>query len=190
MPYKYQPFQRLLILLAIFSVAAGFGFAQDKKEIVAEEPVVMSIGTGNGVGNANSEDEDDTKITGATVRGRVVYEDTGRPVRYALVTLVGEKSESYSNYSLKYVKTDENGEFVIKNVKAGTYIPYIKSEGILNQDSYNFSYRRPPNEKTPADLFEKITVSGLAEFQITSRQNAAAQSAGESPMPTAKRRSA
>ncbi|MET0751869.1 MAG: carboxypeptidase regulatory-like domain-containing protein [Pyrinomonadaceae bacterium] len=115
--------------------------------------------------NRDSE-EDDTKITGATVSGRVFYEDTGRPVRYALVTLVGDKSDSYSDYSLKFVKTDENGEFVIKNVKAGTYLPYVKSEGILNRDSYNFSYRSMSKDKTPSDLYEKLTVSGLAEFQI------------------------
>jgi 5-hydroxyisourate hydrolase-like protein (transthyretin family) len=157
MLYKNRFFSRLFILFALFSLNAGFVYSQDN------EPLLLTTTVSNSV---NSE-EDDTKITGATVRGRVFYEDTGRPVRYALVTLVGDKTDlSYSTYSLKYVKTDENGEFVIKNVKAGTYLPYIKSEGILNQDSYNFSYRGAPKEKTVPDLYEKLTVSGLAEFQI------------------------
>lgn len=153
MPYKNQTLQRLLMLLSLISIAAGVVFAQ-------EEPILVATSTNTIV------EEDDTKVTGATVRGRVFYEDTGRPVRYALVTLVGDKSDSYSNYSLKFVKTDENGEFVIKNVKAGTYLPYIKSEGILNRDSYNFSYRSMSKDNTPLDLYEKLTVSGLAEFQI------------------------
>lgn len=159
MPYKNQTLQRLLMLFIIISAACVFSFAQN------EEVVTETIAVATSTLSRDSE-EDDTKITGATVRGRVVYEDTGRPVRYALVTLVGDKSDLYSNYSLKYVKTDENGEFVIKNVKAGTYLPYIKSEGILNRDSYNFSFRSMPKDKNPSDLYEKLTVSGLAEFQI------------------------
>ncbi|MGC2235504.1 MAG: carboxypeptidase regulatory-like domain-containing protein [Pyrinomonadaceae bacterium] len=157
--YKNRASQCLLMLFVIISFTGVFTFAQDG-EVVTE---TISVATST---LSRDSEEDDTKITGATVRGRVFYEDTGRPVRYALVTLVGDKSDSYSNYSLKFVKTDENGEFVIKNVKAGTYLPYIKSEGILNKDSYNFSFRSMPKEKTPLDLYEKLTVSGLAEFQI------------------------
>lgn len=160
MPYKNRFFSRLFILFALFSLSAVFVYSQDD-----DAPVLRTV---TGVSNSNSEEEDDTKITGATVRGRVFYEDTGRPVRYAMVTLVGENSDMqpYSNYSLKYVKTDENGEFVMKNVKAGTYLPYIKSEGILNQDSYKFSYRRTPKERVQPVLHDKLTVSGLDEFRI------------------------
>ncbi|MEP6903784.1 MAG: carboxypeptidase regulatory-like domain-containing protein [Actinomycetota bacterium] len=171
-----------LFLIVIFGF--GFVFAQDKKDdnnsdttvtttTVAPKVVIRGIGNGNGSGGGlYREDEDDLKITGATVRGRLIYEDTSRPLRYALITLITENGEMYSKYSTKFVKTDENGEFVIKNVKAGTYLSYVKSEGILNQDSYKFSSpRQPPGEKNEnADSqFEKITVSGLGEFQIVVR---------------------
>ncbi|HVE59048.1 MAG TPA: hypothetical protein VNB22_19650 [Pyrinomonadaceae bacterium] len=161
-----------LILIAVFCY--GFVFAQDKKddkkavtttvdveEEVLSAPEIRVAGYGDGSLNEN----DDSKVTGATVRGRLIYEDTSRPVRYVMLTLVSDK-ETYTSYSSKFVKTDENGEFVIKNVKAGTYVAYVKSEGILNQDSYKFSYRQPTKENKPEDKFEKIEISGLGEFQI------------------------
>jgi len=115
----------------------------------------------------NRADEDDSKVTGATVRGRLVYEDTQRPLRYAFVTLVSVKSPS-SIYGAKYVKTDENGEFVIKNVKAGTYLAHVKSDGILNQDAYWSALQPgvPVKENRPEDRFEKFEIGGLGEFQI------------------------
>lgn len=155
-----------LILIAVFCF--GFVLAQDTKDsktTVAEEPEVI-LAPEIRVASINSNNEnDDSKITGATVRGRLIYEDTSRPVRYVMLTLVSDK-ETYTSYGSKFVKTDENGEFVIKNVKAGTYVAYVKSDGILNQDSYKFSFRQPTKENKPSDKFEKIAISGLGEFQI------------------------
>jgi len=159
-----------LILIAVFCF--GVVLAQDKKDdddsdattmtTVEAVPQVMVRTTGDGYLRA---DEDDSKVTGATVRGRLIYEDTSRPVRYVMISLISDK-ETYTSYGSKFVKTDENGEFVITNVKAGTYVAYVKSEGILNQDSYKFSFRQPTKENKPEDKFEKIAISGLGEFQI------------------------
>jgi 5-hydroxyisourate hydrolase-like protein (transthyretin family) len=166
----FRPFN--LLLIAVF--CSGFVLAQDKKAdtkdpttTVTEEPVVLVAPriTGIGSGGGSLVEDDDSKVTGATVRGRLIYEDTSRPVRYVMLTLVSDK-ETYTSYGSKFVKTDENGEFVIKNVKAGTYVAYIKSEGILNQDSYKFSYRQPTRENKAEDKFEKIEIGGLGEFQI------------------------
>ena len=160
-----------LILIVFFCF--GFIFAQNKKDknsdtkteepVLVDAPKVMVTGAGYGLGSL--QEDDDSKVTGATVRGRLIYEDTNRPLRYAMITLVPEKG-AFSTYGTKFVKTDENGEFVIKNVKAGTYSAYIKSEGILNQDSYKFSLRRQADENMPQPQFEKIAVSGLGEIQI------------------------
>jgi hypothetical protein len=161
-----------LLLIAFFCI--GFIFAQDKKDdddsdsTVTEETVVLTAPSITGISNRNGNSDDDSKVTGATVRGRLIYEDTSRPVRYALVMLMPDKSE-YSIYSSKFVKTDENGEFVIKNVKAGTYIPYVKSEGILNLNSYKFSFRQQINDDKSDSQFEKIVVGGLGEFQVVVR---------------------
>lgn len=153
----------LLSFLALFLIIfGGFQLTFAQETVVVRTEPIPGIGLGNGGGTT---DEDDSVVTGATVRGRVVYEDTSRPVRYAMVTLVTGKDNN-ARYSAKYVKTDENGEFVIKNVKPGTYMPYVKSEGILNQDSFNFSYRRPESEEKTPEVFEKFEVAGLGEIQI------------------------
>lgn len=151
---------RFLILFIIVFGSLQLTFAQERER----EAVLTTTGVGNGIGYGNT-DEDDSVVTGATVRGRVVYEDTNRPVRYAMVTLISGK-DGNSRYSAKFVKTNENGEFVIKNVKAGTYTPYVKSEGILNQDSFNFTFRQPDSDEKTPEIFEKVEVSGLGEIQI------------------------
>lgn len=159
-------FRSFFVALLAFFWFVSVGSAQDKND--AET-------TGDGEGElvavpmvtvATPTDDDDSKVTGATVRGRLVYEDTNRPMRYVLVTLVQPKDANYGMYGTKFVKTDETGNFVIRNVKAGSYVAYVKSEGILNQDSYKFSYRRANQENKPEEIFEKIEISGLGEFQI------------------------
>jgi 5-hydroxyisourate hydrolase-like protein (transthyretin family) len=153
-----------VILFAVFCFASAVP-AQDKNdETTGEtESVVLSVPQ---VRMASPTDDDDSRVTGATVRGRLVYEDTNRPMRYALVALVPPAENYGTLYSSKFVKTDETGNFVIRNVKPGTYIAYVKSEGILNQDSYKFSFRRANQDNKPEQLFEKIEIGGLGEFQI------------------------
>lgn len=146
----------LLLAFALFNFT--YVHAQDEDE--PPPPKVTAIGTGN----AYSDDEDDTKVTGATVRGRIFYEDTNRPVRFASVSLIAE-SGNYNRYSSKYVKTDENGEFVIRNVKPGTYLPQIKSDGVLTPETT----RGDAKDENEPPLFEKITVTGLGEIQLMIR---------------------
>ena len=154
-----------LILLAFFCFAPAL--AQDPKSddedsettfTVEPQVMVKSI-------SATKPEEDDSKVTGATVRGRLIYEDTNRPLRYAMITLVSDK-ESYSTYGVKFVKTDASGEFLFKNVKPGSYSAYVKSEGILNPESYKFSYRRMTKEEQAEIKTEKIEIGGLGDFQI------------------------
>ena len=167
-------FNQNLILFRIFSLifiaffCFGFILAQDKKEVKTTvlteetEPRLEVRAISDGM---SRQEEDDSKVTGATVRGRLIYEDTTRPLRYAMIALIGDK-ETYTTYGTKFVKTDENGEFVIKNVKAGTYVAFVKSEGVLNQDSYKFSYRQQPKDEKSETQFEKIEIAGLGEFRI------------------------
>jgi 5-hydroxyisourate hydrolase-like protein (transthyretin family) len=154
-----------LILLAFLCFAPAL--AQDPKSddedsettfTVEPQVMVKSI-------SATKPEEDESKVTGATVRGRLIYEDTNRPLRYAMITLVSDK-ESYSTYGVKFVKTDANGEFLFKNVKPGSYSAYVKSEGILNPESYKFSYRRMTKEEQAEIKTEKIEIGGLGDFQI------------------------
>ena len=159
-------FSRITYLVfAVFAVFPTFTFVSAQEE-VAPAPTISVVPR---IAAVKSGDEDEDKVTGATLRGRLVYEDSGRPVRYAMVSLLraDEKTsgEFYSGYSAKYVKTDENGEFVIKNVGAGSYYPFVKSEGILNRNSYRFIQK----DDSENEIFEKITVSGLGEFPVLIR---------------------
>lgn len=175
---KHSNLFRFLFLLAVISLNVNFVFAQDKDKdddddsadtksvVLDEEPRLVSVAVGDGIGSRI--EDDDEKITGATVRGKVLYDDTARPARYVMIALAEDKS-SVSTYSLTFVKTDENGDFVLKNVKAGTYIPYIKSDGVMNVDSFNFAIRGMAKDEIPADFFQKINVSGLGEFQVEVR---------------------
>lgn len=157
---------KLTLLLAIFSFGHVFMYAQDDEPPPPPVPIrTVGVGNGSGLGYGYNDDEDDTKVTGATVRGRIFYEDTNRPARFVSIGLMSEKSEYYDTYSSKQVKTDENGEFVIKNVKPGTYLPFIKSEGVLTPQTIG----KNVNDKSDQPFFEKITVSGLGEFQIIVR---------------------
>lgn len=172
---KHSNLFRFLFLLAVISLNVNFAFTQDKDDddddgsVVVVKEEVVGVGVGNGIALTKDNDEEDNeKITGATVRGRVLYDDTARPARYVMIALAEDKT-SVSTYSLTFVKTDENGEFVIKNVKAGTYIPYIKSDGVMNSDSFKFAFRGVSKDEIPADFFQKISVSGLGEFQVEVR---------------------
>ncbi len=161
------------ILFRIFSLTAltlfCFGLtalAQDTKgddDATVEEAPVVVVKRAEPV--PYNQTENDANVPGATVRGRLVYEDTNRPLRYAMITLVSDK-DSYSAYSTKFVKTDANGEFLFKNVKPGTYQAFVKSEGVLNPESYKFSYRQMTREEKEALKTEKIEIAGLGEFQI------------------------
>jgi Carboxypeptidase regulatory-like domain len=136
-------------------------------EITISEGVGRGSGSGRGTGYSDEED-DDGKLTGATIRGKVVYEDTGRPLRFVAIGFV-KTGEENNTYSTKFVKTDENGDFVIKNVKAGAFLPVIKADGILNPTSYTNQIRQSDKKAEIENLFEKTEVAGLGEFQVLIR---------------------
>src|SRR5258708_37700166 len=66
----------------------------------------------------------------SVVRGRVVYDDTGRPVRRAKVLLLNT-IPGRSSRGLEGV-TNLRGEFQIEHVGEGTYIVVVDSPGVLN----------------------------------------------------------
>jgi hypothetical protein len=175
----------LLVLLALSLIYTAI-FAQDKpppptptprpsvpKPVIergTEITISEGVGRGNGSGNGTgySEEDDDGKLTGATISGKVVYEDTGRPLRFVAIGFV-KSGEQNNTYSTKFVKTDENGDFVIRNVKAGTFLPIIKADGILNPTSYANQLRQSDKKAEMENLFEKTEVAGLGEFQVLIR---------------------
>lgn len=111
--------------------------------------------------------EDDGK--GSIVRGRAFYQDSNAPVRRGWIGLrkireLVEKTENQTggnravvvanDYSAAaYVLTNDEGEYIIKSVKAGIYQPIFKVQGILNP---SFADRENM-------LFPQISVDGISE---------------------------
>src|ERR1044072_4432082 len=69
----------------------------------------------------------------STMRGRVYYEDTGRPVRRASIMFLRSDSGGPGEIS---GLTDGDGNFLIKNVSAGTYFPVINAPGVVSPIAY------------------------------------------------------
>src|ERR1051325_9139011 len=71
----------------------------------------------------------------STVRGRAVFEETGRPVRRAHVMLVLEHSTPGAGVSAQGL-TNARGEFEFKDVRAGHYFVAVLAPGVLTPFSF------------------------------------------------------
>lgn len=113
------------------------------------------------------------------IRGRVVYEDSGKPVRRGLIGLLDiketfKKVENFNGYSSSdiylnyFVLTNDDGEFEIKNVKAGDYYPFVQVPNVLNPQSINKFYDRNNTISLTKleEFFQKITADGFSEIQV------------------------
>lgn len=65
----------------------------------------------------------------SVVSGRVVYDDTSRPVRRARVMLIVEGGPGRSEFA---ALTDARGEFSIWGVRPGTYYAFVDMPGVLS----------------------------------------------------------
>ena len=108
--------------------------------------------------------------TESKVRGWVIYEDNGKPVKHGALKLLkaGDLEEVYSSTTL----TDENGRFVMKEVPAGSYYPLIEVAGILNPISYrgffgsNNAYELKSSSRKLEVFFKKITTDGVNDAEV------------------------
>lgn len=158
---------RRLQYLVVFSFFLLFSIAVRAQDAPPPPPpapraVYTVSASGSGAGYGVDEDDDDTKITGATVRGRIVYDDSGRPARFVKVML----SRGSDDYNRKFLSTDANGEFVFKNVKEGRYFAVVEGAGILEEKPRN---NRARAEEKEGDTAREIAVSGLGELQMMVR---------------------
>lgn len=137
-----------------------------------EDVVVTSVGS-VAVNDRVSTDND----KGSIVRGRAFYQNTTSPVRRGWIGLVKIRelvqvkpkenettlsAEAATTGATIYVLTNDEGEFVMKGVKAGIYQPTFKVQGILNPTSAD---RENP-------IYPLITVDGISEVnaQIPARR--------------------
>ncbi|MDQ2746773.1 MAG: carboxypeptidase-like regulatory domain-containing protein, partial [Acidobacteriota bacterium] len=99
----------------------------------------------------------------ATVRGRVFYEDTGRPVRRTSITLMGKSGGGRDWTGL----TDNNGNFQIKDVVAGTYYAFVNAPGIISPLAYaDLSRSKNEGIEEAVENFAPIIVSGIGDLDV------------------------
>lgn len=98
-----------------------------------------------------------------TIRGKVFYEDDGKSVRRSVVVFfkTGSGRESQT-------LTDENGNFEIHNVQAGSYFPMLISGGAVNLfsnlDLLNKDFEQ--SLKLASKGFQEIIVDGKTNLEV------------------------
>ncbi len=102
-----------------------------------------------GVASASEvEPECDNKISTETVFGKVLREDSKRPIQNVTVTAI------LLNKKEKYTITDNEGEFGIEELKPGTYKIIFEKDG----------YRKVVKDKVNVKLNEPIELNVEMEY--------------------------
>lgn len=140
-------------------------------------PIISSAQTDPNAPKVGKEDvasDDKTKEIPAksTLRGKVVYDDTGSPVRRARIYLFSSSSKSSGQMN---ALTDNNGAFEIKNVQQGTYFVMVNSPGIITPfglaDNIETLDKYPEKEffDRVKELFEEFSVDGTSDTKVEVR---------------------
>ncbi len=98
----------------------------------------------------------------STVRGRVFYEDTGRAVKRTSIMLMG-KGGGRELTAL----TDNNGNFQIKDVVAGTYYAFVNAPGVVSPLAYaDLSKTKDEGFDSAVEGFPQIIVNGIGDLEV------------------------
>lgn len=98
----------------------------------------------------------------STVRGRVFYEDTGRAVKRTSIMLMGKGGGREMS-----ALTDNNGNFQIKDVVAGTYYAFVNAPGVVSPLAYA-DLSKPKNDgfDDAVEGFPQIVVNGISDLDV------------------------
>jgi hypothetical protein len=116
----------------------------------------------------------------SVVRGRVVYDDTTRPVRRARVMLIKENNVGRSEYA---ALTDAGGDFVIWGVRAGVYYAFVDVPGVLSPVGFVSleTLRASPGTFGLGEgrrFFDLVEVDGKRDVNVTVHARRGASIAG------------
>jgi hypothetical protein len=102
----------------------------------------------------------------STVRGRVFYAETGRPVKRSIVMLMSDDGSGPGNSSSGV--TDGEGNFQIKNVRAGTYYAMVNAPGVVSPLAFADFSKKSEREflKDAFENFARIIVDGLTDVSV------------------------
>jgi hypothetical protein len=107
----------------------------------------------------------------SAIRGRVIYADTGRPVRRAGLMLMSAKGTSGGRENAGL--TNEHGEFEIKNVTEGRYFVSVSTPGVVTPFSSLSNFERVKTTQNNSDIadvakdFQEVVVNGITDIDIT-----------------------
>jgi hypothetical protein len=101
----------------------------------------------------------ETAPKGSVVHGRVIYEDTRRPLRRVQVDIYDPAAKN--NLRPFFTWTDGQGEFQIKNVPAGKYFVVVNAPGIIRNGPYS--------SESKDESFTTVTVNGQSPADVVVR---------------------
>jgi hypothetical protein len=104
------------------------------------------------------------KPNGSTVRGVVVYSDTGRPLRHARVTLFRVDSKTLMNTA-----SDLRGRFEFEDVQEGEYRLTVEAPGLLTPYGNVVRARtivEKPRFPDIDELITRVTVNGVDSIDL------------------------
>lgn len=108
----------------------------------------------------------------STLRAKVYYEDTGRPVKRMSVMLIANGRGGNESSGV----TDGNGNLEIKNLRAGKYYAIVNAPGVVTPMAYlDFRGNGPDVIEQQLAGFPVIVVNGMTDVdaQIPARRGAA-----------------
>jgi hypothetical protein len=104
----------------------------------------------------------------SVLRGRVMYADTGQPVRRARVRLLSEGTPG-----LRFSATNRNGEFLFRELAGGRYFAVVDSPGVISPLLYVEDSREPPFARLASGRatsdFVEVNVTGTADAFVEIR---------------------
>lgn len=113
-----SPRARLLTLSALFVILAWAAAPRLSAQEVAAAPAPPKAAAEGAAARGQS-----------VVRGKVVYDDSGRPVRRAVVHVHGQAARAGG--WVREVWTNAGGEFVVRDLAAGKYYVVVEAPGVI-----------------------------------------------------------
>ncbi len=143
-------------------------------------PVANAYAQSNGATKLRAADQlGQNYARASSVKGRALYEDTGRPAPRERVQLIASEllANHRDRYSIPTEITDANGEFIFHRVSAGEYYVFVRpaDEHLASAEAAPFPLQTGDAAADAARLeqykkeFIKITVNGESPVEIDLR---------------------
>lgn len=145
--------QRLLLVATLVALSGLFAFAQQPPATQGAPPAQNPAAQGRG-GQRQGVARDRAQLPQgtATIAGRVLTADTGRPVKRARLTVSG------GGRGGRTVTTDERGQYRVSELAAGNYTVTASKNGFVDAI---FGQRRPLQPGTPVQLADGDAITGI-----------------------------